>query len=114
MYFGSLALTETLALNLITLTDNFLLPELKADCESYLSKNLKAENLLSVIQAAEAAGSNEFKDKIVSYLATNMKDLKQEIDVNLIPNKFLSEAILKSGGVNKNQENHFVSDKIYS
>jgi len=101
MYFGSLALTEPLALNLITLADEYLLPELKADCESYLSKNLKAANLLNVIKATEAAASEKLKERVVSFLAIHMKDLTKEIDVNLIPNKLLSEAILKSSEVNK-------------
>ena len=95
IYFGKVALTKPLALELLTFTDKFGIPQLKADCEVHLSANLKAVNLLDVIKVTETVKLEKLKDEILSFVAGNMKLLEQEIDVSLIPQEILAKAVSK-------------------
>jgi len=94
IYCDKITLTETLALDLIILADMYSLAKLKADCETYLSTHLTTENFLNVLKAAETGDSQKVKDKVVSFLATNIKKVKQEVDICTIPHELLIETIL--------------------
>jgi len=95
IYFGKIALTEQLAMDLAIVADMYCMAELKADCEAYLSKNMKAENLLAIIKTAETADSVKLENKIISFLVTNIDKLKDTMDVDSIPHPLLIKCMVK-------------------
>ncbi len=94
IYFGKIPLTEPLALDLIILADMYCMAELKADCETYLSANLKINNLLKIIKASETADSHKLEERIVSFLIENIEKLQQEMDFHEIPHELLVKSML--------------------
>jgi len=68
--------------------------ELKADCEAYLSANLKAANLLKIIKAADTADSLILEEKIVSFLIENIEKLQQDMDLHEIPHELLVKSMM--------------------
>jgi len=94
IYLDKIALTESLALDLVVLADMYFLTKLKVDCEDYLSKNLSVKNFLSVLSAAEKADSEKLKEKMVSFLVENIHKVKEEVDVQKIPVEIWIQAIL--------------------
>jgi len=94
IYCEKVALTETLALDLVVLADMYFLEKLKADCEDYLSKNLSVESFLRVMNVAETADSKKLKDRVMSFLVGNIEKIMTEVDVEKIPTEILMKGIL--------------------
>jgi len=92
IYLGKVALTESLALDLIILADMHLIAELKADCEAYLYSILTKTNFLEIIKVSQVVESEKLKDSAVSFLANMMEKPKQEIDSDLIPHDLFLQA----------------------
>ncbi len=95
IYFGKVTLTEQVALELPLFADKFGISQLKTDCEAYLSTNLKAVNLLDVIKVTQTVKLEKLEEKVVSFIAGNMKQLEQDINVSLIPQEILAKAVSK-------------------
>jgi len=99
IYCDKINLTESLAIELIILADMYFLPNLKADCENYLSAKLTVENFVKVMKVAETADSEKLEKKVVSFLTSNIEKVKQEVDIHMIPPELFIKAVLelKSG-----------------
>jgi len=94
IYCDKIALTESLALDLVVLADMYFLTKLKVDCEDYLSKNLALGNFLSVLNVSQTADSERLKEKVVNFLVGNIQKVKEEVDAQKIPAEIWIQAIL--------------------
>jgi len=88
-------------MELILLADIYSLPNLKADCENYLSAKLSTANFLQVMKVAETAGSEVLEKKIVSFLISDIEKVEQEVDTQLIPSRLLVKAIIGAKSLKK-------------
>ncbi len=82
-------------MELIILADMYFLPNLKADCENYLSAKLSVENFVKVMKVAETADSEKLEKKVVSFLTLNIEKVKQEVDIHIIPPELFIKSILE-------------------
>jgi len=94
IYYDTITLTQTLALDLVVLADMYFLAKLKADCENYLSKNLSVESFLSVLNVAEMADSSILKKRVVKFFVENLEKVNEEVDIQKIPSEFFIKALL--------------------
>jgi len=83
-------------MELIILADQhqYVLPNLKAYCENYLSAKLSTENFVEVMNLAQTANSEKLGKKVVSFLASNIEKVRQEVDIDLIPARVFVRAIM--------------------
>ena len=95
IYFGKIDLTEQAALDLIILADMYCMAELKADCETHLSTNLKTNNFLKIIKAADSVDSQILEERIANFLIDNIGKLQQEIDLHEIPHELLVKSMMR-------------------
>ena len=93
---GKIVLKEQQALDLIILADRYAIPHLKAECETCLSANLNAGNLLERIQIAEAVKAEKLEDNIASFIGTNIHKLYGEMNINSLQQPLLAKAMMKS------------------
>jgi len=85
-------------MDLLILADMYCVVELKEDCEIYLSKHMKAANLLEIIKVVETAGSETLEGKIISFLCGNLEKLNDEMDLQLISSHLLVKCMLRMNG----------------
>jgi len=95
IYFGKVIFTQSLALDLVIQADKYFLPNLKEDCESYLSAQLNITNFLDFIKAAKVAESGNLENQLVGFLIKNLEKINQEVDLHLIPQDLFVKAMRK-------------------
>jgi len=81
-------------MELIILADMYFLPNLKADCEKYLSEKLTVTNFVEVMKVAQTADSEKLEKRAVSFLTSNIEKVKQEVDIHVIPPELFIKAIM--------------------
>jgi len=75
--------------------DKYFLPNLKEDCESYLSTQLNITNFSEFMKATKIAESEKLENQLVNFLITNFEKINQEVDIHLIPQDFFVKAMRK-------------------
>jgi len=102
IYCNEVMLSEKLALDLLILSDKYSLPELKVDCEAFLSKQLSPENVLQVAKTAELALAAELEKNVADYVIQNLDTLEESIDLQKLPPSIFIKAIRQQ----KSRNNH--------
>jgi len=95
LYSDHIDLDENLALDLIQQADKYSVPDLKKLCEQCLSVCLSSENYVKIAQLAELLDANSLREAAVSYIAKNVKELKERSDFSGISDHMLKDVIIK-------------------
>jgi len=93
IYCNEVMLSEKLALDLLVLSDKYSLPELKVDCETFLSKHLSTENILQVAKTAEIAIATDLEKNVADYVIQHLDKLEETIDLQKLPPSIFIKAI---------------------
>ena len=97
MYCNEVELYESLAKDLLEISDKYSLSDLKTICEEYLVPRIKLENFVEMSRAAEMFDAQVLKDAVVEFATKNIKSLEQRGDYNEISKSMLWNIILKFG-----------------
>ena len=95
LYSDHVELDETSALELLKQADKYSIPQLTKECETYLAQNLNPENYVAVAEIAEILDVVSLREATVSYIAKNIKQLKQRKDFQHISDSVLRDSIVK-------------------
>ena len=95
LYSDHVELDETSALELLKQADKYSVNELKKECETYLAQNLNTENYVAVAEIAEILDVVSLREATVSYVAKNIKQLRQKKDFGKISDSILRDSIVK-------------------
>jgi len=90
-------LYESLAKDLLEISDKYSLSDLKTICEEYLVPRIKLENFVEMSRAAEMFDAQVLKDAVVEFATKNIKSLEQRSDYIEISKSMLWNIILKFG-----------------
>jgi len=85
LYTGSVRVMPELAINLLIVSDRFLLRELKEHTEKVLARGLTAENVPMLSEVADKFNANKLKEQCFEFIYTN------KIDPELLSNKLSSQ-----------------------
>jgi len=95
IYCDTVNLDEELAMELVGLADTFLLPKLKEACESYLSLNLRAENVLKISKRAEAVSAKKLEENVIAFLIKDFEKLSKTIELKSLSPELFVKLIMK-------------------
>ena len=87
----NLVIDEDQAFELLNLSDKYLLPTLKAQCEKVLIKLLNLENFVNIAKAAEVVESDEIKKAVFKFARENVKELNEKGNLSLLSQSLLIE-----------------------
>ena len=87
----NLIIDEALAFELLGLSDKYLLPTLKIQCEIVLTKLLALENFTKIAKAAEMVESNVLKEAVFKFARQNIDILKERGDLSNLSQSLLIE-----------------------
>jgi len=85
LYQNQVELTKALALDLYAFADQFLQSELMHQCESFLVKNVRLDNLMALIDFVEKFGADSLKNSILEFMMKNLQEIKQNQNYYPIP-----------------------------
>jgi len=96
MYSGSVELRSLEeALDLISVSDQYLLDSLKSHCENYVTTCLTSENVLQVLEVADSCRLTQLKDLCMDLLSNNFSMLaKSEIKLAALSTDLLAQIIV--------------------
>jgi len=94
IYEGKVELNEELAVDLLGISDQYLLKNLRKTCESYLVNCLKNETLAKRIEQAEHFGAEILKEGVLRFLMENLEEVSKYSGRDEIPKEVLLEVIL--------------------
>ena len=86
-------LTEPLALELYEIADKYMQNELAGLCEEFLSKNLRLDNFISMIDFVEKFEAVFVKDAIIEFIIRNLQEIKANQTTYKVPDAYLWEVI---------------------
>jgi len=84
-------LTEALALDLYALSSEYSQSELMKICENSLGKNVRLDNLVTLIDFAKKFGAESLKDSILEFMMKNLEEIKQSEIQSLIAPSYIWE-----------------------
>ena len=87
----NLTVDENMSLELLGLSDKYLLPTLKIQCEKVLNKLLSFENFVRIAKAAEMVESHLIKEAIFQFAKQNVNTLKEKGDLYSLSQTILIE-----------------------
>ena len=97
IYTNRMQLDEDLALDLLEVADKYLLKDLKALCEKFLSENIRLENLESFANLAESLDLSILRKGIIAFVPKNLQMILDSQTLYKLPHAYywniLSEAI---------------------
>ena len=87
----NLFVDEDLAFELLSLSDKYLLPTLKIQCEKVLIKLMSLKNFTRVAKAAEMVESDVIKEAVFKFARQNINTLKDKGDLYKLSQSLLIE-----------------------
>ncbi len=94
IYKGKVELDEELSVDLLGISDQYLLKDLRKSCERYLVNCLKKETLAKRIEQAEHFGAEMLREGALRFLADNLEEVSQYSGRNEISKEILVEVIM--------------------
>jgi len=98
LYSDHIELDEDLALDLIQQADKYSVPDLKKLCEQFLPVHLSPDNYVKLANLAELLDATLLREAAVTYIAKNVRELKERQDFQDISDNILRDVILKITG----------------
>lgn len=86
-----LIIYENQALELLSLSDKYLIPSLKTQCEKVLIQLLTLQNFVKIAKAAEVVESDEIKKAVFKFAKENINVLKDKGDLHSLSQSLLVE-----------------------
>ena len=71
-------MTEELAMDLLAVTDKYLLDDLKVLCEKFLSENISLENLVKLANLTENQELPVLRKAITRFVPKNIKEILED------------------------------------
>jgi len=93
IYKNEVELTEKIALELFEVADKYMQNELAGLCEEFLSKNLRFDNLVFMIEFADKFEAIFVKDAIIEFIIRNLEEIKSNQAKYKVPDSYLWEVI---------------------
>ena len=94
IYSDKLELNEELAMDLLGISDQYLLKDLRKACEEYLVGCLRVEILAKRIEEAEIFGAGILKEGILEFIVENLEEVDQYSERDEIPKEIIMEVIM--------------------
>ena len=69
-------MTEEVAIKLLDICDKYLLSELKALCEDFLSRRITLVNYVNLSNLSEQFEANVLKNAVIKFVRQNLKKIK--------------------------------------
>ncbi len=85
----------TLAQELLTQADKYLIPALKELCEKYLIENITSDNYVILANLSELLEANKLRDAVRDYIAKNIKFLKAKKNFAELSMDMLRDVVIK-------------------
>ncbi len=80
-----LDIKDEVAIELLKVTNKYLLPKLKTEAETYLVKNLNAENILERAQLAVEFNARDLETAVVRFIVKEMNEGKKKEELKNFP-----------------------------
>jgi len=91
MYQNQVELIEPLALDLYGVAKKYRQIELAKICEEFLSRNLRLDNFVAMIDFVEKSGADSLKNAILIFMISNIQEIKGKQRDYTIPQSYLWE-----------------------
>jgi len=93
LYQNEVQLAEPLAMDLYEISDKYLQSELAGLCEDFLSKSVRLNNFIAMIDLIEKFGANVLKAAVLEFIAKNIEEIRKDQSNYVIPPSYLLEMI---------------------
>ncbi len=93
LYCEKLELTEEVAAELLGIADQYLLPDLRKECEDYLVECLTFENLAQRLEEAEFYQAQILREGAIVFTIRNLEKLSQSEVKEKLPKEFIVAVI---------------------
>ena len=97
IYVNQVKLNNEVVFELLNLTDQYEITDLKNLCEDFISKNVTITNLSEVAQAAEKFKSTLLKESVLTFITNNVSIIEENRDSLNLPEKYFWDVIFKLG-----------------
>ncbi len=94
IYNGKVELNEELAVDLLGISDQYLLKDLRKTCESYLANCLRKETVAKRIEQADHFGAGILRDGALRFLMENLEEVSKYSGREEISKEVLLEVIM--------------------
>ncbi len=91
LYQNEVELTEPLALDLYEVAKKYKQIELAKICEEFLSRNLRLDNFVAMIDFVEKSGAGSLKNAILAFMIKNIQEIQEKQRDYKIPKSYLWE-----------------------
>ncbi len=95
LYSEDIEVTKDTAVPLLKLSEEYLLPGLKAKCARYLARILDKENFIELSELANTFQIKQLQDAAVEYFVCNRTAILQSLKIQDLPRYLLEEFIVK-------------------
>lgn len=97
LYLDEVELNDSIAGELLYLSQNYGLDELRTGCEEFVARTLSADNFVELAKTVEQLGMESLKNSIVTFIMDNFSALEHREDLYDLPQFILIKAMSKIG-----------------
>jgi len=91
IYFEDFELDQDLALDLLVVSDKYLLPELASKCERFLVESLAQDNIVKVVLETDHLGFENLRKGTLNFAQRNLDSMRIRKDFGELPQEFISD-----------------------
>jgi len=91
LYFAEIEINGDIVNDLFLVAHEYMLDDLKADCEEVLSSDLKVENVIQKIQFATTYEAHNMRKACLSFIKKNLDEVFKTQNIKELDNETLLE-----------------------
>jgi hypothetical protein len=85
IYCYEFELNEELAIELLPVSEKYLMPKLTKMLEEFLTEVLNVDNFVKIANLTERRQSEQLKDSVLRFMANNLDKLEKRDDIYDVP-----------------------------
>ena len=99
IYCEEVKLNEDLTLELLELSEKFMLAELQIMCEEYLSESLSLDNFIDTAKRINCLDVKYLRVSVSKFIIDNIVEIKEKVDLSQVPKEILVETLYKQHNI---------------